>query len=234
MGYSVRLDTIQSFPKRNPRSNSPSSAHHFMKMGLYVSLVFYLALLMSNGSTVSRYLEERSDEVAELSEDIDDLELALAKIEREKQALGRKLKDEIEAFEGLFDEKKSLEEAHQQILSDLQAEENKRSILVKAKNKLEQQVDDLEASLESERRVRMDLERARRKMGEDLLLSQDTIMDLENDKQGLEEKLKKSEWEISQCASKIEDEQSLVAQLQKYIKGLQARNEELEEELEKM
>merc|ERR1712088_4898 len=219
MGYSVRLDTIQSFPKRNPRSNSPSSAHHFMKMGLYVSLVFYLALLMSNGSTVSRYLEDRadaaqrSDEVAELSEDIDDLELALAKIEREKQALGRKLKDEIEAFEGLFDEKKSLEEAHQQILSDLQAEENKRSILVKAKNKLEQQVDDLEASLESARRVRMDLE---------------------NDKQGLEEKLKKSEWEISQCASKIEDEQSLVAQLQKYIKGLQARNEELEEELEKM
>merc|ERR1712038_1952009 len=219
MGYSVRLDTIQSFPKRNPRSNSPSSAHHFMKMGLYVSLVFYLALLMSNGSTVSRYLEDRadaaqrSDEVAELSEDIDDLELALAKIEREKQALGRKLKDEIEAFEALFDEKKSLEEAHQQILSDLQAEENKRSILVKAKNKLEQQVDDLEASLESERRVRMDLER---------------------DTQGLEEKLKKSEWEISQCASKIEDEQSLVAQLQKYIKGLQARNEELEEELEKM
>jgi len=146
---------------------------------------------MSNGSTVSRYLEDRadaaqrSDEVAELSEDIDDLELALAKIEREKQALGRKLKDEIEAFEGLFDEKKSLEEAHQQILSDLQAEENKRSILVKAKNKLEQQVDDLEASLESERRVRMDLERARRKMGEDLLLSQDTIMDLENDKQDL-------------------------------------------------
>jgi len=209
-------------------------------MGLYVSLVFYLALLMSNGSTVSRYLEDRadaaqrSDEVAELSEDIDDLELALAKIEREKQALGRKLKDEIEAFEGLFDEKKSLEEAHQQILSDLQAEENKRSILVKAKNKLEQQVDDLEASLESEKRVRMDLERARRKMGEDLLLSQDTIMDLENDKQGLEEKLKKSEWETSQCASKIEDEQSLVAQLQKYIKGLQARNEELEEELEKM
>lgn len=205
-------------------------------MGLYVSLVFYLALLMSNGSTVSRYLEDRadaaqrSDEVDELENDIEDLELFLEKIERERDSLERKLKDQIEAFEGLFDEKKSLEEAHQQILSDLQAEENKISTLVNAKNKLEQQVDDLEASLESERRVRMDLERARRKMVKDLTLSQNTIMDLESDKQGLEEKLKKSEFEISQYVSKVEDEQSLNAQLQRTIKGLQARIEELHEE----
>merc|ERR1712147_586407 len=94
MGYSVRLDTIQSFPKRNPRSNSPSSAQHFVKMGLYVSLVFYLALLMSNGSTVSRYLEDRadaaqrSDEAVELKKDIDDLELTLVKIEKLKHLKG--------------------------------------------------------------------------------------------------------------------------------------------------
>ena len=80
----------------------------------------------------------------------------------------------------------------------------------------------------------MDLERARRKMVKDEENSQNTIMDLENDKQVLEEKLKKSEFETSQCFSRLEDEQSLVAQLQRYIKGLQARNEELEEELEKM
>ena len=38
--------------------------------------------------------------------------------------------------------------------------------------------------------------------------------------------------EINNINSKLEDEQSLVAQLQKKIKELQARIEELEEELE--
>merc|ERR1711878_245031 len=56
--------------------------------------------------------------------------------------------------------------------------------------------------------------------------------DLENDKQRLEEKLKKQEFEYNQLSTKLEDEQALVAQLQKKIKELQARIEELEEELE--
>lgn len=37
----------------------------------------------------------------------------------------------------------------------------------------------------------MDLERAKRKLEGDLKLSQESLMDLENDKQQLEEKLKK-------------------------------------------
>ncbi|CAH2316398.1 myosin heavy chain, fast skeletal muscle-like [Pelobates cultripes] len=57
-------------------------------------------------------------------------------------------------------------------------------------------------------------------------------MDLENDKQQTEEKLKKKDFEINQLQSKIEDEQSLGSQLQKKIKELQARIEELEEEIE--
>ena len=49
----------------------------------------------------------------------------------------------------------------------------------------------LESSLEQEKKVRMDLERAKRKLEGDLKLTQESIMDLENDKQQLEEKLKK-------------------------------------------
>lgn len=49
----------------------------------------------------------------------------------------------------------------------------------------------LEGSLEQEKKVRMDLERAKRKLEGDLKLTQESIMDLENDKQQLEEKLKK-------------------------------------------
>ena len=66
----------------------------------------------------------------------------------------------------------------------------------------------------------------------DLRLSQETIMDLENDKQRLEERLKKSEFEVSQLQTRIEDEQALNAQLTKKIKECQSRVEELEEELE--
>merc|ERR1711973_380820 len=100
------------------------------------------------------------------------------------------------------------------------------------KNKLEQQVDDLEGALEAEKKVRMDLERAKRKLESDGRMAGETIMDLENDKQRLEEKLKKSEFEYGQLTTRLEDEQALTAQLQKKIKELQARIEELEEELE--
>ena len=46
----------------------------------------------------------------------------------------------------LSKEKKELQEAHQQTLDDLQAEEDKISCLTKAKTKLEQQVDEVSLS----------------------------------------------------------------------------------------
>ena len=127
----------------------------------------------------------------------------------------------------LTKEKKALQEAHQQTLDDLQAEEDKVSSLSKIKSKLEQQVDDvsegcqlgglgsgqeeplghpwckafvlkrrwcllqLESSLEQEKKLRVDLERNKRKLEGDLKLAQESILDLENDKQQLDERLKK-------------------------------------------
>ena len=49
----------------------------------------------------------------------------------------------------------------------------------------------LEGSLEQEKKIRMDLERAKRKLEGDLKLTHESLMDLENDKQQLEEHLKK-------------------------------------------
>ncbi|KFW61370.1 Myosin-3, partial [Pygoscelis adeliae] len=192
------------------------------------------------------------DECSELKKDIDDLELTLAKVEKEKHATENKVKNLTEEMAALDEtiakltkEKKALQEAHQQTLDDLQAEEDKVNTLTKAKTKLEQQVDDLEGSLEQEKKLRMDLERAKRKLEGDMKMHQESIMDLENDKQQLDEKLKNKGFEISQIQSKIEDEQALGMQLQKKIKELQAslcpfssftqpqaRIEELEEEIE--
>lgn len=52
----------------------------------------------------------------------------------------------------LTKEKKALQEAHQQTLDDLQAEEDKVNTLTKAKIKLEQQVDDVSPSSTPSRR----------------------------------------------------------------------------------
>uniref|UniRef100_A0A665UTS6 Myosin motor domain-containing protein n=1 Tax=Echeneis naucrates TaxID=173247 RepID=A0A665UTS6_ECHNA len=170
------------------------------------------------------------DECSELKKDIDDLELTLAKVEKEKHATENKVKNlteemasQDESIAKLTKEKKALQEAHQQTLDDLQAEEDKVNTLTKSKTKLEQQVDDLEGSLEQEKKLRMDLERAKRKLEGDLKLAQESIMDLENDKQQSEEKIKKKDFETSQLLSKIEDEQSMGAQKHIYIQQRAAR-----------
>ncbi|KAL0596841.1 Myosin-13 [Plecturocebus cupreus] len=148
----------------------------------------------------------------------------------------KNLSEEMTALEEniskLTKEKKSLQEAHQQTLDDLQVEEDKVNGLIKINTKLEQQTDDLEGSLEQEKKLRADLERMKRKLEGDLKMTQESIMDLENDKQQIEEKLKKKEFEISQLQAKTDDEQVHNLQFQKKIKELQARIEELEEEIE--
>ncbi|CAB1314768.1 unnamed protein product [Coregonus sp. 'balchen'] len=162
------------------------------------------------------------DECAELKKDIDDVEITLAKVEKEKYATENKMKNLIEEMAALDEiilkltkEKKALQEAHQQTLDNLQAEEDKVNTPSKAKAKLEQQGDDLEGSLEQEKKVCMDLERVKLKQEGDLKLSMQSVMDLENDKQQLEEKLKKKDFEINHTSTKLEDEQALTIQLQK-------------------
>ncbi|GCB63964.1 hypothetical protein scyTo_0004515 [Scyliorhinus torazame] len=179
------------------------------------------------------------DECTTLRKDIDDLQLTLSKVEKDLHSTENKVKNLTEEMASLDEsnvkltkEKKALQEVHQQILDDLQAEEDKVNNLTKAKGKLELQIDDLEGSMEQEKKLRLDLERTKRKLEGDLKLSQDSLMDLENDKQQMEERFKKKEFEISQLQSRIEDEQNLTMQFQKKIKELQARIEDLEEEIE--
>ena len=178
-------------------------------------------------------------ECKELRKDIDDLEITLSKVEKEKVHVEESVRSKTEELEckdefvsKISKEKKALQEAHQQLLDDLQAEEDKTNTFTKQKTKLEQQVDDLEQNYEVEKKTRLDLERLKRKLEGDLRLAQETVMDLENDKQRLLEKLKKADFEYNQLSTRYEDEQALILQLGKKIKELHARIEELEEELE--
>merc|ERR1712203_1267163 len=66
----------------------------------------------------------------------------------------------------------------------------------------------------------------------ELNVTQETVADLERVKKEFEAAIGRKEKDLGGLASKLEDEQSLVAKVQKTIKEIQSRAEELEEELE--
>merc|ERR1711997_1014263 len=101
-----------------------------------------------------------------------------------------------------------------------------------AQEKLEQTLDELNDSLAREKRARADIEKQRRKVEGDLRVTQETVGDYERQKKELEGTIGRKEKDFSALASKLDDEQALVAKAQKSIKEVQGRVEELEEELE--
>ena len=67
----------------------------------------------------------------------------------------------------------------------------KVTTITRLKCKLENHIDELDGQLEVEKKVRLDLERGKRKVELDLRMASETIIDLENDKSNLEESLSK-------------------------------------------
>merc|ERR1712241_1032235 len=178
------------------------------------------------------------DNVA-IKKDMEDLELAIQKLEQEKTNRDhniRSLNDEIsnqdEIINKLNKEKKHVGENSAKALEDLQCAEDKASHLNNIKSKLESTHDELEDSLNREKRARANIEKERRKLEGDLKVTQETVMDLERGKKEVEGNIARKEKDLSALASRLEDEQSIVAKVQKAIKETQARVEELEEELE--
>merc|ERR1719330_994289 len=174
-----------------------------------------------------------------IKKDIEDLELAIQKLEQEKTNRDhtiRSLNDEIanqdEVLNKLNKEKKHLGENSAKSNEDLQVAQEKVEHLSKIKGKLETTLDELNDSLAREKRARADLEKQRRKVEGDLRVTQETVAELERGKKELEGAIGRKEKDFGGLASKLDDEQSLVAKVQKSIKEVQGRVEEMEEELE--
>merc|ERR1712210_434932 len=174
-----------------------------------------------------------------IKKDIEDLELAIQKLEQEKTNRDhtiRSLNDEIanqdEVLNKLNKEKKHLGENSAKSMEDLQVAQEKVEHLSKIKGKLETTLDELNDSLAREKRARADLEKQRRKVEGDLRVTQETVAELERGKKELEGAIGRKEKDFGGLASKLDDEQSLVANVQKSIKEVQGRVEEMEEELE--
>merc|ERR1712106_34043 len=85
---------------------------------------------------------------------------------------------------------------------------------------------------EREKRVKNDVEKTKRKIEGDLKLTQEAVGDLERVKTELNQSVARKEKEHQALAAKIEDEGSLGNKYQKQIKELQARLEEVDEELQ--
>merc|ERR1719270_1966770 len=144
--------------------------------GLEVDLANAQDALVAKEASRQDALAEKKlleQECTAVKKDIDDVEMAIQKIEQEKTNRDhtiRSLNDEIanrdEVINKLNKEKKHISENAAKSTEDLQVAEDKFSHLTSVKNKLESTLDDIESSVDKEKRSRGNLEKERRKAEE--------------------------------------------------------------------
>merc|ERR1719209_1475740 len=184
-------------------------------------------------------IKQHSGGIGVVKKDIEDIELAITKVEQEKtnrdhtiKTLNDEIGEQDEVINKLNKEKKHIAETQAKSSEDLVVAEEKVGHLNSIKGKLEATLDELEGALDKEKRGRGNLEKERRKVEGELKMTQDLVAELERAKKEIEGSIARKEKDIGGLASKLDDEQSLVAKMQKNIKEAQGRVEELEEELE--
>merc|ERR1712223_311204 len=154
----------------------------------------------------------------------------------DKDAQIKQMKEEClhqeELINKLNKEKKSITESKMKEEEQIQSFEDKCNHLNKLKIRLEKSLDEVEDSWEREKKQKGDIEKLKRQVEGNLKLTQETITDLERNKIEMGQVLQRKEKENSSLNGKIEDEQTLGGKLNTQIKELQARLEELDEELE--
>merc|ERR1712001_438249 len=183
-------------------------------------------------------IQKINSTVSMLQGEVGTLEGVLANAEQDranKDDQIRTLKDEIapqgDMIGKLSKEKRSVGDCRQKTEEDIQAAEDKCNHLSRVKGKLEQALDEAEDALEREKKVKGDIEKSERKVEGDLKLTQEAVSDLERVKGELQGVPARKDKEGSALAAKIDYEATLGSKYAKQAKELQARLEELDEEL---
>eukprot|EP00092_Neocalanus_flemingeri_P025761 GFUD01027927.1.p1 GENE.GFUD01027927.1~~GFUD01027927.1.p1 ORF type:complete len:1944 (-),score=601.81 GFUD01027927.1:168-5999(-) len=183
--------------------------------------------------------KDLEQETVTVKKDIADVEVIIQKLEQEKtnrdhtiKSLNDEITNQDEIINKLNKEKKHISENGAKSSEDLQGATDKVEHLMNVKSKLEATLDELESSFEKEKRSRGAIEKERRKIEGELKICQETVAELERSKKELEAAIMRKDNEMSGMGSKLDDEQGLVGKVQKSIKELQGRVEEMEEELE--
>jgi len=184
-------------------------------------------------------VKAHSGSIGAVKKDIEDVELAITKVEQEKgnrdhtiKTLQDEIAEQDEVINKLNKEKKHLSATQAKSNEDLISAEEKVKHLNQVKSQLESTLDQLEGGLDKEKKGRANLEKQKRKIEGDLKMAQDSVADLEREKRDIENTIAGKEKNVHMMSAKLDDEQSLVAKAQKNIKELQARVEAAEEELE--
>merc|ERR1740137_19745 len=174
-------------------------------------------------------VKAHSGSIGAVKKDIEDVELAILKVEQDKgnrdhtiKVLQDEVAEQDEVVNKLNKEKKHLSATQAKSNEDLVAAEEKVAHLMSVKSQLESTLDQLESGLD----------KAKRKVEGDLKMAQDAVADLERGKREVEGVIASKEKNNQLLSAKLDDEQSLVAKAQKNIKELQGRVEATEEELE--
>merc|ERR1719400_1059713 len=204
--------------------------------------------------------EDLLAKISQENENIENLQEALKKTEASQGSLGREMREcenrlsqvqdekadkdaqikqmkeeclhQEELINKLNKEKKSITESKMKEDEQIQSFEDKCNHLNKLKIRLEKSLDEVEDSWEREKKHKGDIEKLKRQVEGNLKLTQETVSDLERNKIELGQVLQRKEKENSSLNGKVEDEQTLGGKLNTQIKELQARLEELDEELE--
>merc|ERR1712240_291412 len=184
-------------------------------------------------------VKAHSGSIGVVKKEIEDIELAIAKVELGKgnrdhtiKVLQDEIAEQDEVINKLNKEKKHIAETQAKSNDDMVSVNEKVEHLASIKSKLESTLGELEGGLDKEKKSRATLEKQKRKVEGDLKMAQDTVADLERGKRDLEVVIGNKDKNNHQLAAKLDDEQNLVAKAQKGIKELQGRVEAMEEELE--
>merc|ERR1719259_1479669 len=192
-----------------------------------------------NIESLNEALKKTESSQGNLAREMRECETKLAQVQDEKadkDAQIKQMKEEClhqeELINKLNKEKKTISESMLKEEEQIQSYEDKCNHLNKLKIRLEKSLDEVEDSWEREKKHKSDIEKMKRQVEGNLKLTQETVVDLERNKIELGQVLQRKEKENSSLLGKIEDEQTLGGKLNTQIKELQARLEELDEELE--
>merc|ERR1719205_581055 len=188
---------------------------------------------------LSAEVKAHSGSVGVVKKEIEDIELAISKVELEKgnrdhtiKVLQDEIAEQDEVINKLNKEKKHIAENTAKSNDDMMSANEKVDHLASVKSKLESTLGELESSLDKEKKARATVEKQKRKVEGDLKMAQDGVVELERTKRDLEVTIGNKEKNNGQLSAKLDDEQNLVAKAQKGIKEIQGRVEAMEEELE--
>merc|ERR1719283_785593 len=161
-------------------------------------------------------VKSHSGSINAVKKEIEDVELAILKVEQEKSNRDHTIKvlqDEVAEQDAIINklnkEKKHLSATQAKSSEDLAAAEEKVAHLSSVKSQLESTLDQLEGAVDKEKKSRAMLEKAKRKIEGDLKMAQDTVVDLESTKHEIESVISNKEKNNQMLSAKLDDEQAI-------------------------